>query len=207
MLKIKPKTIYLDLDETLIHSIPSYGGMGVSRRRVIVDCGLKKNGKRDRYTTDLRDIAIAIVKRCQKLTHTKILTSALKEYAEAHVEAFNLGIAKTDIIAREDFLYEGQGPYGSKDIYVLERNIDPTAVLIDNAEPTSEMGRAKTIFLGIPPENFLKIKDYPGGKETPSAAKEIWDAIETIEKLFELTQNPTSPKPKNKTKKSEEMRM
>jgi hypothetical protein len=158
-------TIYLDLDETLIHSIPGRPGMGASVHRKKITCGVKANGKPDTYHTELRGIAPDLVAWCQARKPTKLLTTAAREYALAHVKAFDLPFAPEDIIAFEDYLYEVSGPYGSKDLMVTAVNTDKNGVLIDNRSPETPPGRAKLLFLGIPKKHFLTVRDYEGGRD------------------------------------------
>lgn len=192
MIHRKPN-IYLDLDETLIHSIPGRPGMGINRRRKVIPCGIKPNGKPDTYHADLRDLARELIARCQSLGPTKILTTATREYALAHIKAFSLPFSSEDVIAREDYTYEAKGPWGGYELLVKAVNVDRAAFLLDNTTPETEAGRAKMLFLGIPKENFLVVQEYQGGKESAASTWKLWDLVKIIEDKTQKERGPAGP--------------
>ena len=90
-------TIFLDLDETLIHSVPGRGGNPGRRRVVRIDDG-------DSYWVMERPLAKQMVEDCRALAPTCILSSSSQDYARAVCEALGFGFAERDIMGWQRFL-------------------------------------------------------------------------------------------------------
>jgi len=154
--------IYLDLDETLIHSLPGQPGLE-SGKRTEVTVGIKENGKPDTYHTQKRQHADLIITRCKELAPVAMLTTATKAYAIEMDRIFNLGFGQ-NIIANEDYLMDVQIAYGW-DTLVTAVNIDKAGILIDNNPVTAKHAMLKIKALGIPKEHYYQIREYEGGKD------------------------------------------
>ena len=165
-------TIFLDLDETLIHSIPGRPGMGMGRRASVA-VGFKDNGKPDTYHTELRNCAHTLLLRCRAAGPTRMLTTATREYALAMNSTFSLGFAPEEIIAREDYLEEIPAPYGGYDTLVKSLKFCPDSILIDNLAPTEAHAKRKMLFLGIGEDKYIQIREYIGGRDADKFQGEL----------------------------------
>jgi len=174
-------TIYLDLDETLIHAVPGRPGMGLGSR-VVVNAGLKTNGRNDTYHTALRDSAHTLIQRCRAAAPTKILTTAAREYAIAQNQTFSFGFSEDDIIAREDFLEPTSTAYGGEDLLVKKVRQCPNALLIDNLPAHEPSAKRKMLFLGINPDRYIQIREFIGCKDPDKFRGELLGIFQRIER-------------------------
>lgn len=153
--------IYVDLDETLIHAIPGYSGNPGKRTPIKIpniDC---KENSYELYYSLLRPNAHRLLNFCRYLTNVKMLTTATRDYALLHNEAFSLGFSESDVIAREDYLIKTTLAYGSS-IETIAAQTDPKSLLIDNLPPNADAAKLKQQFLGIREENYVQIRDFNG---------------------------------------------
>jgi hypothetical protein len=146
--------IYIDLDDTLIHSV--YGrGRNPGRRTVV-------NVTEDEiYHSMLRPEASRILGELRKIGNVRMLTTAISDYAEAHNRVFSLGFLESEIFARERYISKVLLAYGSEWVASMTRT-DPGALLIDNLSPSTESSRTKCAFLGIGEDNYLQIREFDG---------------------------------------------
>lgn len=169
-------TIYLDLDDTVIHSI--YGvGRNPSKRTTI------SLSNEDVYHTLLRPLAPNILAGLRNIGSVKILTTAVKEYALAQNRVFSLGFYDTDIISREDYITSINDMFGEKWVPLHSRT-DPNSILIDNLPPTSESSRLKIQFLGIQQSSYFQIREF-FGKEPDCFQQEVKDLLAKVSQQFE----------------------
>jgi hypothetical protein len=180
-------TIYIDLDDTLIHALPAYHKPNPGKRTRVV---LQDSEGNEVYHTMLRPLAHKLLEAARGLSNVKMLTTATKDYAIAHNETFNFGFAKEDIIAREDLMVKITLAYGS-DIVPAKSKVDPNSLLIDNLSPTTESGRIKSSFLGIPPEQYIVIREF-SGKDPDCFEQELHSLIENMATLIKT--KSTTPK-------------
>jgi len=148
-------TIFLDLDETLIHSVPGRGGNPGRRRVVRIDDG-------DSYWVMERPLAKQMVEDCRALAPTCILSSSSQDYARAVCEALGFGFAERDIMGWQRFLAKTE----SSNYEVAETGYCPSALLVDNALPRSWSALSKIAFLGIAPSRYLQVRTFLG-KDSP----------------------------------------
>lgn len=161
-------SIYIDLDECLIHSILERGGN--SKQRIRMSLG------KEHYSVQLRPIAHEMLQNLRATKReVKLLTIATKEYSLTANGLFKLGFAECQIIAREDYLHEVNIGYG-KSIETTEVSVSPNSVLIDNAPVDSESARLKCAYLGIPKKNYIQVREYTGGKD-PQKFQQEWLAV------------------------------
>jgi len=164
-------TIYLDLDDTLIHSV--YGlGRNPGKRTTI------SLSNKDVYHTLLRPLASDILAGLRNIGQVKMLTTAVKEYALAQNQAFFLGFSDADIIAREDYVTSINDMFGEKWV-PLQSKTDPNSVLIDNLPPSTESSRIKIQFLGIKQSSYFQIREFYG-KEPSCFQQELEDLLEKV---------------------------
>jgi hypothetical protein len=169
-------TIYLDLDDTLIHSV--YGvGRNPGKRTVIA---LSDN---DVYHTLLRPLAPNILSELRRVGTLKMLTTAAREYAQAHNTILNLGFNVSDIIAREDFICQTYGLHGEA-WTPTKTGTDPSAILIDNLSPNTESSRIKIQFLGIKSARYFQVREFYG-KDPACFQQEIQELLQRVAGLAE----------------------
>ena len=148
-------TIFLDLDETLVHSVPGRGGNPGRRRVVRLEDG-------DSYWVMERPLARQMIEDCRALAPTCVLSSSSQDYAMAVCEALGFGFAKGDVMGWQRFLVETQ----PKNYDVIQTGYCPSSVLVDNALPGSWSALSKIRFLGIGPSHYLQVRTFRG-KDSP----------------------------------------
>ena len=151
--------IYIDLDDCLIKSTFMHPGRGVGRNSKII----RLDG--EKYASRLREDAISILKRCRAIAPTRLFTSAMREYAYAHNNIFELGFAKEEIISREDYMYKIMMAYGGSDYVTIKQRVDPSGILIDNNPHKNQHASLKREYLGIPKVNYYMIREFRGMKD------------------------------------------
>ena len=173
--------IYVDIDETLLHSNP----IGITEAheenayQKVVVVGTKPNGVVDAYLTILRPSAHKMIEDCKKLGEVNLFTSSTREYALAQNKAWGLGFDEDTILAREDYLMEIPMNYGRETI-VLNEKTDPTSFLIEDLSPLSTNGKRKIAYLGIPLTNYIRIPEFKG-IEDPNFLKEWGEALKKLQ--------------------------
>lgn len=156
--------IYVDLDDTLIHSV--YGvGRNPGKRTVV------RLSEDDIYHSLLRPEAGRLLSSLRRVGQVKMLTTAIDEYARAHNKLFSLGFRDDEIIARESYITKIQIAYGT-DWVPSATGTDPEAVLIDNLPPSTESSRTKRAFLGIRDDGYFQIREF-NGKDPEGFSEEI----------------------------------
>lgn len=148
-------TIFLDLDETLAHSIPGRRGNPGRRRVVRIDDG-------DTYWVMERPSAKRMIEDCQALAPTFILSASSHDYAFAVCMALGFGFKQEEVFGRQQYL----APAPRNTVKVIQNGFCPSAILIDNAAPDSESVRCKSAFLGIPASRFIQVRTFRG-KDSP----------------------------------------
>lgn len=177
--------IYFDLDETLIQSILGRPGMGLGKRTKITA------SEGETYHVLIRPLAEQMLKTAKEITGNdpRILTSSKRCYAHPVCQLLTPEIKTEHITAFEDYTFIAQTAYGGKDYVVTDIKTDPTAILIDNLPYKDPIIRGKCLFLGIPPENCIQIREFYG-KDPEKFATQEWPAIQQrIQKIHKETQN------------------
>lgn len=182
--------IYIDLDETLISSIPGYPGMGMNPKSVKFSAGTKDNGKPDTYHAQIRPAAQEMLAALRNLAPTFLMTVAMREYAEAANQACNLMFQSHEIIAREDYTQGFVSGWGSEETMLTMVNIYPHSILIDNNPPENPHAQDKRKVLGIGRDHYFKIRDYMGGKDPEKFLQEWKIIMQSIQKIQKETQRP-----------------
>ena len=140
--------IWVDLDETLVHSLELPGSK--RRTRLVFEGGkvwsLVRPGARE-FLDALREVAN------REAIEVRMLTSAYRAYACAANDAFGFGFSPTQIVAHEQWVGEFGAPKTT--------SVDCLGVLIDNK--ISRMAHAdKCKYLGIDSRRLVLVRDYLG---------------------------------------------
>ena len=90
------KYIFVDLDETLIHTFGLHTGRDMPNYNKV------SLSERESYNTRLRGCSLAFLEAAREKAKVFMLTVATKDYALAMNEAFSLGFKAEDIYSRED---------------------------------------------------------------------------------------------------------
>ncbi len=144
-------TIFLDLDETLVHSIPGRRGNPGRRRAVRCDDG-------DTYWVMERPLARIMIEDCRTLGPTCILSASSEDYAIAVCDAIGFGFAKGEVMGWQRFLR----PDEHNTCMVIQTGFCRSALLLDNAEPGSRSALSKMAFLGIPSSRYFQVRTFRG---------------------------------------------
>jgi NLI interacting factor-like phosphatase len=171
--------IFIDLDDTLIHSIYINRSIGLSSR-TLVETKASPKGKKEKYASHLRETSYDLLSFCRDKAQTLLLTTATKDYAIKHNEVFNLGFKDKEIISREDYLIEASTAYGGKTTMVAAVKKHPKSLLIDNLSPEEEHAKNKMLFLGIKEDQYIQIREYFGGKDPDVFLRELESIKEKI---------------------------
>ena len=152
-------TIYFDLDETLIYTT----------RRNKRDSAPKDadfSWEFDIYPHSIYDVrirpsAIALIRLAQRYSdNVKILTSAIRDYAEGICKEAGFPFGPEDIVARHDYLCSHPG-YGQ----VTHTDQDTDSCLLDNLWPGDFGAMTKMRYLGITDANYIRIEAYYGNPD------------------------------------------
>jgi len=118
-----------------------------------------------------RSLAKSMVADCRAIARTFILTTAMREYAEAVNSVLGFGFLPEDILTRHDYIAERDGETDA----VLRSGIAPNSVLIDNESPQFLYSRIKMDFLGIDANRYFTVRRFNGRDPDKFAAE--WDNI------------------------------
>ena len=143
--------IFVDLDETLIHTFMQYEGEGVTGDAVPV----KVPGDKIPYQTSLRQGALEFLRRLREVGEVRMLTAATTDYANAMNRKFGFGFTGMQIYAREDVAGGAFAPdyFGECKVY-----------LYDNL-PRRE-NRSKITFLRpLGNVNYIQVSGYYGNND------------------------------------------
>jgi len=168
--------IYIDLDDTLIHSV--YGrGRNPGKRTVIPIT------EDEIYHSLLRPEAGRILRELRNIGDVRMLTTSISDYAEAHNRAFALGFMPAEIFARERYINKVLLAYGSEWVASMTKT-DPGGLLIDNLSISTESSRTKCAFLGIGEDNYFQIREFDG-KDPECFAQEVDNLLSAVARRAE----------------------
>lgn len=190
----KKLSVYFDLDETLIHAQNVHPESEIMEQRQRIT--LTDGDRSEHYDSLLRPHAKHMLAFCRELGEVKLLTTANRQYALEHNDAFKLGFNPDQIIARDDYISRTQLAYGS--VYgASKENTDPSAFLIDNLYPTEDAPKLKKQFLGIQDDQYIQIREF-NGKDPVEFTKELSDILNRLENHSKgvaqpFTQPPIAP--------------
>lgn len=179
-------TVYIDLDETLIHAIHAHSGNPGKRTpiRLIEDDG----SEAELFYSLLRPKANEILSFCREISEVKMLTTATRDYALKHNEIFSLGFEEHEIIAREDYLYQSVMAYGSV-TELLKTRVNPNSLLIDNLPRLADAAMLKQQYLGIKPQQYIQIREF-SGKDPQNFDQELIELQNQIKELIAKHKKP-----------------
>ena len=166
--------IYIDLDDTLIHSVYGVGRNPGKRTVIQVD-------EEEVYHSLLRPVAKELLASLRNLGPVSMLTTARRDYALAHNSAFALGFSEDEIFARDDYICKIKLAYGEEWVPV-EKGVDKNAILIDNLSPATESSRTKSGFLGIGEDRYIQIREFDG-KDPKEFSSEVEEVLARVVKL------------------------
>lgn len=159
------KYIFVDLDETLIHTFDSWE----DREGDKVESFILSDG--DEYVTCLRPGALEFLAKLRELGDVYMLTAATKEYASKINLLFNLGFKVKDIYSREDVC---------KNILSLEpANL---VFLIDNLDKRDNYSKLQFLRAASKTKvtNYIQCQTYKGGNTLPLDEEQIESIISRI---------------------------
>jgi hypothetical protein len=160
--------IWVDLDETLVHSLERPGS---KRRTPLAFEGgqlwsMARPGARE-LLAELRIVA------ARDFCEVRMLTTAKYAYARAASDAFKFGFKPAQIVAREEWLDNFARPKG--------HHVDYLGVLIDNA--SSRLAHVdKCEYLGIDARRLVLVRDYLG--HPSDRLQKHWPAV--VEQVREI---------------------
>lgn len=162
------KIIFVDLDETLIHTfMPAWGETPTKDAEEVL---VTSEGRTEPYDTVLRQGALHFLQILRNTGDVYILTAATSDYAKAMNRHFGLGFVENQIYARED-VQAGQadpGFFGKGIVY-----------LYDNL-PRHE-NRSKITFLRpIGDINYIQVKEFYNNKTAPFTHEYIEELVSKI---------------------------
>ena len=114
------KIIFVDLDETLIHTFMA--NWGETPTKDAEEVILNTDGATDIYNTVLRQGAIYFLEVLRKAGNVYMLTAATTDYANAMNQHFGLGFTEKEIYAREDTRAGVADPefFGTGKVYLFD---------------------------------------------------------------------------------------
>lgn len=132
--------LFIDLDETLVHSAPTAPTGSLANRFQSFAHG--------DYVTILRPEAHAILSACRDGAEEVILfTFGEKDYAQTICDEFEFGFQPNQILSCEHLL-------------LSPKDLAPAGVLIDDKEPDEESARVKMAALGIGANRYLRVPPF-----------------------------------------------
>ena len=160
--------IFVDLDETLIHTfMPVWGETPTKDAEEVF---VTSNGTTETYDTALRQGALHFLQLLRKIGDVYILTAATSDYAYAMNRHFGLGFVEDQIYAREDVQAGKADPeyFGKGTVY-----------LFDNL-PRHE-NRSKIDFLRpIGNTNYIQVPGFYNNKTAPFTHEIIEDLVSRV---------------------------
>jgi hypothetical protein len=138
------KYIFVDLDETLIHTYGLFSKSAMPGYQKIT------LGSKEHYNTKVRECSVAFLEQARKKAKVFMLTVATRDYALAMNKAFSFGFEAEDIYSREDI----RGRTGKIP------QIEPGAVwLFDNLP--EEYNEEKCRYLAhLGPLNYVQVSEF-----------------------------------------------
>jgi FMN phosphatase YigB (HAD superfamily) len=161
--------IFVDLDETLIHTfLPAWGETPTKDAETV--SLISTGGKEEEYNVVLRQGALHFLQILRKLGDVYILTAATNDYANVMNRHFGLGFVEDQIYSRED-VQAGQadaGYFGKGTVY-----------LFDNL-PRHE-NRSKIQFLRpLGNTNYIQVREFYNNKTAAFTHEEIKELVSNI---------------------------
>ena len=140
-LEIMSKTIFIDLDETLVSSVDvTYGESNVDDNFPTYTLNIPEYNVN--YVSHLRPHSLEFLKSIRtNFKNVYLLTAATRVYTEMISDHFGLGFDYSDIICRDDYLY-GSEEYRGKFVH------HGMNILIDNENTQDTNLQQKMKFLG-----------------------------------------------------------
>lgn len=149
--------IFLDLDDTLIHSVRG----GHNKNRIY-----RKFTGDGRYGSIARYIGYDLIQFCRMIDpDTSMLTTATRDWAEEWNAVFEFGFDSEHIYSREDYTMETSRPYSG---YVVDWNgecLDVShGVIVDNYDAYDPSPKIKMnfVFGKFCPDNWIQIREFDG---------------------------------------------
>lgn len=176
--------VYLDLDETLIHTYVMPTEIEDSSRFVF-QIGPWW------YATKLRPCAKELIEFIRTFSMVKILTVADLDYTRIVLNHFGIDIDEEDIVSRDDYIeyvQDGWGGYGgcARVTAICKTKVEHiNSVLVDNQEPELPNARIKREYLGIDEDRYIVFPEWDGGSEDHKFNKQFEQIKSMIKMLVE----------------------
>ena len=138
------KYIFVDLDETLIHTVGLHTGRDVPNYKKI------SLSKKESYNTRLRSCSLAFLTAAREKAKVFMLTVATKQYALAMNEAFSLGFKAKDIYSREDVRAK----------LIKPPKIEPGAVWLFDNLPLDYNEEKRDFLAHLGPLNYVEVPSF-----------------------------------------------
>ena len=135
------KYIFVDLDETLIHTVGLHTGRDMPNYKKI------SLSKKESYNTRLRSCSLAFLEAARKKAKVFMLTVATRDYALAMNEAFSLGFKAEDIYSREDVRAK----------LIKPPQIEPDAVWLFDNLPLDYNEEKRDFLAHLGPLNYVQV--------------------------------------------------
>lgn len=164
--------VFLDLDETIIHTRYSLKPFSEQRENEFV---FKLSGYW--YGTILRECANDLINFCRSQSCVMILTASTSDYAKLICDHFELGFDDNEIIARDDYVtYEMVEFFGLSgyEVPIAKDCINYTnSILIDNQTPDLPNAKIKLAYLGINEDRYIVFPEWDGENEPDNFLHEL----------------------------------
>lgn len=161
------KTLFIDLDETLIHSRLIGEKISSAIKR-----GVRKNSKLiifpegEAYDVVPLPSLNDVLQKSRSLFETVIiLTAATREYAEIMNKEFSMGFLPEHIISRESYIGWERRVYSCGETSFLMSSseiINKDYYLVDNSPFNNQFTKYKILYKGIPNKNIFVTPDFGG---------------------------------------------
>ena len=135
------KYIFVDLDETLIHTVGLHTGRDMPNYKKIF------LSKKESYNTRLRSCSLAFLTAAREKAKVFMLTVATRDYALAMNEAFSLGFKAKDIYSREDVRAK----------LIKPPKIEPGAVWLFDNLPLDYNEEKRDFLAHLGPLNYVEV--------------------------------------------------
>jgi len=170
--------IYIDLDETLIHS-QDVRGDSIQEGEVVLDSlGGMVSACRP------RPLALTMLSDLRSIAPTCLLTSARRSYALDVNRKLGFDFKPEEIIAREDFLTKKISPGAFPISVPIALNQSPRSILIDDL--SFESAHLKTDYLGIPYKQYFQISAFYGVEDDEFFLEEWRCVLVKIRNLYQM---------------------
>lgn len=178
--------VFLDLDETLIHTRYSMFDFSYKRENEFI---FELGGYN--YGTVLHPFAKKLIEFIRSFSIARILTAATADYSNLICKHFGLDFDADEIISRNNYVewvqdgYSGFGG-GARETAIAKMCINHhNAILVDNQTPDLPNAVVKMEYLGIYEKRYVVFPEYDGTPETVLSKEEFENIKSSIKRLYD----------------------